>query len=217
VPDEYVEGMWPRVQKDIANLESSRSAWPGKGRVWRWVAPALAAACLVLVVGSAFLYSELRKIKGQEQVLALQLEQQVSMLAEVRARTSVPNPNEAPLAQVGEPATSRRLQRALSGRESVTFGELKSLLAKLPPDSELLDAAGARTAIRRVSPWGAGSWRKLAEGIQTDDGLQVREALHLIEAMDIDPNTGIPTGRLVSMSKTLLKPGAFAEEHGGRS
>ena len=215
VPDEYVEEMWPRVRGAIAKAEAVESLPVRRRRIMGWPAAALAAACLVLIAGSAFLYSELIKIKEQERVLSRRLALQVSAFEEARALTLGAGSRtytEEPRGLIA----GRRLQMALSGRDRVTVGELMRMLGRLPADMEVLNAAGAETAIRRISPWGAGAWAESAAEIRTEDGLQVGEAIYLIEAMGFNPDMSISADRLVSLSRGLLREGAIGGEGGER-
>lgn len=194
VPEALVASMWPRVSADVAQQEAQRQARPVGRWTLRFLAPAAAAAVIVLAVGSGFLWREVRQLRTRESVLVQQLAERERWLAELDLRTA---PNAA--ARTAGLAGSRSWQRVLARRQSVTVSELAVMLAGIPTETTLVDAAEAERLMRRVPLLRAAPWKEALSEIRSDDGLQADEVRELVQKLDLSSETRISTTRILAL------------------
>jgi len=199
VPDDVVSGMWPEVEKEISQEDWREAGRRGRSSVWRWVAAAQAAAIVVLAAGAIYLFGELESLKGRETDLAGRVSSQQAYLSELDRRTSA------------GPARAEGLtagidwERRLGAGGDVTVAEVTRYLRRLPANTQVLDARGARRLLSGLPSGLPGSGRGARtgdqRGINASDGLQAGEALALIDALELDPSYRLPTSRIMSLTK----------------
>jgi hypothetical protein len=195
VPDELVASVWPRVRAEIATGESARlresRGWQG----WSWLVPAMAAATLLLFIGSGLMYQELGELRRRENALVQQVAEQERWLAELDLRTSTD-----PVARTAGLAGRAAWERALARRKSVSVAELARLLHSLPATTTIFDASQLEALYRNLPVWMAIAVRDAAAEIRTADGLQAGELIPLVEALGVDSSRRIPTERLLALA-----------------
>jgi hypothetical protein len=147
----------------------------------------MAAATVVLVLTSTALFAQLKRVEGRERALA----EQVHDLA---ARTEAVERTAA----LGERSSRvRALVRRLSTRESVSLASLEDLLRVFPEDTPLFDASQMEGLRRRGSPWTPAVVRRALAELGGGQGVRVGDLLAALESIDIDPETQVPTARLI--------------------
>lgn len=194
VPDELVASVWPRVRAEIATGESARlresRGWQG----WSWLAPAMAAATLLLFIGSGLMYREVRELRQREGALVQQVAEQQRWLAELDLRTS-----SDPVARTAGLAGQATWERALVRRRSVSVAELARMLGSLPATTTIFDASDTEALYGNLPFWLATAVRNAAE-VRTADGLQAGELVQLVEALGVDSSRRISTTRLLALA-----------------
>jgi hypothetical protein len=195
VPDELVASVWPRVRADIATGESARlresRGWQG----WSWLAPAMAAATLLLFIGSGLMYQEVRELRRRETSLVQQVAEQERWLAELDQRTSAD-----PVARTAGLAGRPTWERALARRKSVSVAELAGMLGSLPTSTTIFDASELEALYGNLPYWLAMVVRDAAAEVRTGDGLQAGELAQLVEGLGVDPSRRISTARLLALA-----------------
>ncbi len=202
VPDELVASMWPRVQAEIATQQTLRLRESRSRRAWSWLVPTMAAATILLFIGTGFLFAELSKLRERERLLVQQVVEQRRWLAELDQRTSA-----SAIARTAGLAGSATWERVLSRRERLSLSELSDLLASVPSGTTILGAIDLEELAGNTPLWRTAAWRELLDGIETEDGVQAGELLRLIQAMDVDPRMSISTARLLRISRRALGRG----------
>ncbi|UCC83302.1 MAG: zf-HC2 domain-containing protein [Gemmatimonadota bacterium] len=209
VPDEMVASVWPRVRAEIATGESVRlresRGWQG----WSWLAPAVAAATLLLFIGSGLMYQEVRELRRRETALVQQVAEQERWLAELDLRTSTD-----PVARTAGLAGRPTWERALARRRSVSVAELARMLGSLPATTTIFDASDTEALYRNLPSWLAAAVENLATEVPTGDGLQAGELTRLVETLGVDSSRRISTTRLLALAGGSapgfdLSPGAL--------
>lgn len=195
VPDELVASVWPRVRAEIATGGSARlrelRGWQGRS----WLAPAMAAATLLLVIGSGLMYEEVRELRQREHALVQQIADQQRWLVGLDLRTSTD-----PVARTARLAGRPTWERALARRNSVSVAELAGMLGSLPATTTVLDASQLEALYGNVPFWLAKAVRDAAAEVRTDDGLQAGELAQLIEALGVSSSRRISTTRLLGLA-----------------
>ncbi|MGD2216634.1 MAG: zf-HC2 domain-containing protein [Gemmatimonadales bacterium] len=195
VPDELVASVWPRVQAEVATGESARlresRGWQG----WSWLVPAMAAATLLLFIGSGLMYQEVRELRRRETALVQQVAEQERWLAQLDLRTSTD-----PVARTAGLAESATWERALARRKSVSVGELARMLGGLPATTTIFDASNTEALYRNLPFWLATAVRDVAADVRTGDGLQAGELAQLVETLGVDSSRRISTTRLLALA-----------------
>jgi hypothetical protein len=195
VPEVLLDGMWPRVSEALldadARQRSARAAWSWLAPARRpWLAPALAAAAIVLALATGFLAAELRRVEDGQRLLARELSRQERALAALQQ----------PAAGGLLAAPAARWQAA-GADGALSVGALRARLAALPPGTVLLDAAEA-DRLRRALPAGPGALLPAALGGRAAEGsLRAGEALRLLGSLD--PDTEIPPERVAALAERL--------------
>jgi len=202
VPDELAGSVVTRVQAQISTHQGSsqptRSTWRG----WNRFVPTLAAATLLLFVGSGLLFLQVRQLREQEAVLVRQVTEQGRRLAQLDARTTMD-----PVARAASLAGRSLWERALERRSSVTVSELERMLQGAPASTTIFSATESENLSETLPRWMAGLVRDALSSIRTDDGIQVGELLHVVQALDIDTERRIPTSRILSVSRQAARLG----------
>ncbi|UCC71092.1 MAG: zf-HC2 domain-containing protein [Gemmatimonadota bacterium] len=196
VPDELLASIWPRLQAEIATASSARlresRGWQG----WGWLVPAMAAATLLLFLGSGLLFQEVRQLRQREDALVAQLAEQERWLAELDFRTS-----SDPVARTAGLAGRATWERALSRRRSVSVSELRNMLRSVPAAATVFDASELESLQRNIPFWMSSAARKAAAEIRPGDGVQAGELLRLLDTLDVDPGRRIPTARILALTR----------------
>jgi hypothetical protein len=195
VPDELVASVWPRVAAAVAIGKSARlretRGWQG----WSWLVPAMAAATLLLFIGSGLMYRELRESRRRESALLEQIAERERWLAELGLRSSAD-----PVTRTAGLAGQATWERALARRRSVSVGELSRMLSRLPATTTILDASQLEALYKSIPFWLAPAVRGAAADVRTEDGLQAGELARLVEALGIDSSRRISTARLLALA-----------------
>ncbi|MFH1763123.1 MAG: hypothetical protein ABIF09_02925 [Gemmatimonadota bacterium] len=108
-------------------------------RRFPWLAPTLAAASVILLFSTGFLFSELRQTKARGNEMAEQIVELERGMAELDPRTEWVE-RTAQLAGSGR-NRARALNYALAGQESITVEALVELLGNYPADMVLFKAS----------------------------------------------------------------------------
>lgn len=196
VPDHLAEGMWPRVEMEIMRDDWRQLGKRRRSPVWRWVVAVQAAAIVVLVGGTALLFSQIGQLRHREAALEAKLKQQEQHLTALDWRTSRTGAGTT-TASNGGSAWLRRL----AASDDVTVAEVTQFLERLPADSQVLGARDANRLIAQLPYAVSGVHAAALDDIHTEDGLQAGEALRLIAALDLNPSQQFPAGRIAGISK----------------
>jgi hypothetical protein len=196
VPDELVASVWPRVAAEIATGESARLRESRGWQRWGWLAPAMAAATLLLFIGSGLMYQELRESRRRESALLEQIAERERWLAELDLRSSAD-----PVARTAGLAGQATWERALARRRSVSVADLTRMLSSLPATTTILDASQLEALYGSIPFWLAPVVRRAAAEVRAEDGLQAGELTRLVEALAVDPSRRISTARLLALAR----------------
>lgn len=148
VPQEFLDSMWPRVEEGLRAGEGrDESPAPAQTRPpaslrFPWLVPSLAAASVVLLLSTGFLFSELRRTAARGDQLALQVSELREGMDELDERTEWVE-RTAQLAGSSR-NRARALNFQLAGQEFITVGALVELLEGYPEETVLFDAAQVR-------------------------------------------------------------------------
>jgi hypothetical protein len=158
--------------------------------------PALSTAVVILLLGGGMMFHELRKLREHENELSHRIEQQERLMPQG-------GPAVAPSVGIRDRLvrSSGNWTRVLARQEETSVAQLESLLERLPPSTQILEADEAAILIARYDQWVENIWNGAATGIDAHDGLQADEMIRLIRALNPDPETRIPTARLISLSQ----------------
>ncbi|MBN1165203.1 MAG: zf-HC2 domain-containing protein [Candidatus Krumholzibacteriota bacterium] len=190
IPDEYAATMWSRVQEDIDRRGYSSAFAPFRPGAWRRaLMPGLAAAALVMILTSLYLFLELGQVKKRERLLATRLERQELILRGLSRGIS-----DAP--SVGAP---RGFPASLPGggfltQGQLTVGELIAYLEKLPRETTLLGPADSQELLSHSPGWpGSRPGARIFSSIDISDGVQAEEIIHLARELELDRGQKIST------------------------
>lgn len=211
VPEELVSTMWDRLQEklqvggSLSPGPSGRSATARpSGRRWRgkprspamlrlgWALPAMAAATVVLLAASGYLFAELQRVTDREQALAERLVQQTQRLGELEARTDA-------VARASAISGRGAWARVLSRTDRITVAELEEMLRSAPGTAVVLNASQVEALVTSPSPWAPAAWKLALASLEGRGDLSVSEVLALLEAAALDPGTALPTSRLTEL------------------
>lgn len=195
VPEAVLAGMWDRVAGELKRGPAGRR---GRG----WLVPILAAASLLLLFSSGFLYSELGRAQHREAILSQQVEEQQRWLAELEV-----SPTADPVARTAALAGRNPWLRALSRQESITVEDLRGLLERMPGDRTVMTEGQLDAALRSRFPL---SPSFLGEVLARMDrgrpgrnggggGVRAGELLQALDGMDLSPDRSVPTSELMDL------------------
>ena len=159
-----------------------------------WLLPALAAATVVLLFSTGYLFSEVTRMKGLEVALAQQVLEQKQWLAELGSGAS-----NNPVARTAALAGRNPLVRALSRQESISITGLQVMLRSLPGDRTLLDASQMEALRGNNSIQTPPLWRAVLSRIEGDDGIRAQDLLEVLESLDVNPTLMVPTSDLIDL------------------
>lgn len=142
VPQELLDSMWPKVEEGLGGNPEEIQARPPSAPRLTWLVPSLAAASVVLLLSTGFLFSALRRTAARGDELAYQVNELQQGLEVLDARTEWVE-RTAQLAGLRR-SRVRALNFEMAGRESITVGALVELLERFPPETVLLDASQVR-------------------------------------------------------------------------
>jgi hypothetical protein len=202
VPDELLGSVWPRVQAGIAARDPARRSDPMRWQGWNRLVPVLAAATLLLLVGSGLLYREVRQLHQREMDLVQRIVRQDRRLAELDIRTSMD-----PVARAARLAGRAVWERALERHNSLSVSELEAMLRNAPTNATLFTASELEVVANSIPVWSATALETALSTIESDDGIQAGELLRLIEALDINPEKRISTSRILAISRGAARRG----------
>lgn len=194
VPDDLVDGMWPRVEREITRDDRRRAAESPRRPLWHWVTAAQAAAIVLLAVAGTIQFSELRQVRVRELALAEQVAVQRDQLAALEWRT------EQVFSRPPEFAGGEWRQR-FGRSDRFTVGEMARFLEKLPPDTQVLNARETRGMMAMLPRLVTGAGTEELAGIHAGDGLQAGEALRVIAALNLDPSQRFPASLIEKFSR----------------
>jgi hypothetical protein len=199
VPSSLVASVWPRVEGTLEGRTRTARPTPETASRRRslfsaWQVPVMAAAILILLLGSGFLFAELRKVQARERVLAEQILDQREWLAELELRTSLDD-----VSRTASLTGRTNWIRALSREERITVRELREMLRSLPGNPTLLSATEVRALQRRTGRWTPMPWGEALRGFQGETGIRAQDLLAALETMDLHPEINLPTARIVDL------------------
>ena len=177
IPHEMIADIWRSVDRELKNGDEGRRAHPLRRE--RWLVPTLGAAVALLVLASSLLLGELRRLRDREDDLHRRLDRQERLLGESSRLALAPV-----LLQDGERAARPRWERLLAHRRELSPGELIEWLGKLPADTRLLTPGEIERVAANMPAREARAWRRGLTGVDTSDGLQARELVRLLGALD---------------------------------
>lgn len=163
-------------------------------RPFGWLVPLLTAATVVLLFATGFLFWETRQLRIREDLLAQQVVEQRRWLAELDVSASAD-----PVARTAALAGRDPWVRALSRRDDISFGGLRTLLERMPPDRILVEADRLRSLRTGPAPLLPPLLRGALAEMETGAGLRVRDLLRALETMDMSPGTTVPTSELLDL------------------
>lgn len=203
ISDELAGSVLPRVLAEIAAHQASTQRAPGKWYGWSRLVPTLAAATLLLFVGSGLLYLQVRQLREQEAFLVRQVTEQGRRLAQLDVRTSMD-----PVARAASLAGRGLWERALSRRNSVTVSELERMLQSTPASTTIFSAAESEALTESLPRWMMALIREHLADIQANDGIQAGELLQVVRSLDIETDRRISTSRILAVSRQAASLGS---------
>jgi len=209
VPEDLLASVWSGVQAGLkARPESapgagSREAPPNrppdapagtpKASGFPWLVPTLAAASVVLLFSTGFLFSELRQTDTRRVELAEQVGELEKGLAGLNERTAAVE-RTADLA--GRNRWIRALSMSLGRQESVSIEEVRRMVNRLPPDRPLFTATEVEAFLGGLGSWGFPDFGVEVSDKAGPDGLSAQELLAVFDSLDLPPDLTIPASRL---------------------
>ena len=219
VPEDFLAGLWPRVQEglrgsDAVGLEPvgdspveflaedprrEGEAGPKPPMVplrprFSWLVPTLAAASLILVFSTGFLFRELGRLRDREVILAQQVAEQQRWLAELGGGATG-----NPMARTAALAGHDPWIRALSRQETITLGGLQLLLQRLPGDRTVLTQAQLESVLQSRTPLPLPLLREALGRIDGGDGVSARDLFQTLEGLGADEDFTVPTAELMAL------------------
>jgi len=226
VPDTLAAGMWGRVteslggeggvewsgdRRSVSPEGGSRGSAPGaggSGSRWRrlgvhgWLVPTLAAASLLLLFATGFLYLELNRLRDREASLAQQVEEQQRWLADLEG-----GPSADPVARTAALAGRNPWLRALSRQETITVDGLRVLLERMPGDRMVMTKGQLDAALRSRFPLSASFLSEVLARVDEDvpgrgdagGGVRAGDLLRVLNGLDVSPELSVPTSELMDL------------------
>jgi len=200
VPEELLASVWP-LTKDVVKegkkdgLGGVPAGTPPPPR-FSWLIPTLAAASVVLLLSTGFLFSELRRTQAEGTELAEELGDLREEMDELGARTEWIERT----ARLAGTRKSRALDYVLEGEESITLGAVVELLGRYPADMVLFEASqveGLLETFIRPPPELRDLFGILANGIRISGELREVRAGDLAQWIE---TSGLPSDMVVPKS-----------------
>lgn len=203
VPSDLVDSMWPRVREvvGVGPAAGAKGASRWTVRPPAWLVPAMAAAIAALLLGVGYLAGDRARLREREADLAQRVAEQGRRLTELERS----GPGGA--FRTGGPLTSAGWERALTGRETITLGEMRTLLARVPAGTTLFGASELEALSGAIPFWLRDRWSAALDGIDVSDGVQAGEMLAALRALDLDAGTSIPTARILAIYRAAFSTG----------
>jgi len=219
-PEELVASMWSTVEAEVgeqardvsAGVSSAKvsrvsiparfarpSFWPlgsaGMPGVHRfpWLVPTLAAASIVLLISTSFLFSELKRTKARGVELAEQIGELERGFAGLNERTAAV---ERTAGLAGRNRWVRALSMDLGRQESVSLEWVRQRVGRLPPDTPLFTASEVEALLGGVTSWGFPAFRGEVHDRAGTDGLTAQELLAVFDSLNLPPELTVPASRL---------------------
>jgi len=183
VPDQWVASMHADVRSALG-VGRDRA----RPRI-RWIAPALAAASVVLLLVNGLTLRSLGRAHVRERDLVQQVLDQQRRLVEA----------EVDRATAARPARALRNSslRALGPGGDLTLEGLRTLLGGLPSETPVFDASHARVlAVSRRVP---AAWQDVLARLDDGSDVTAGELLNALEGLDLPGDTTVPTTRLLDL------------------
>jgi hypothetical protein len=212
VPDDLVASIWSRIRSENGAQQVGGSAerhradrTPRRGSGWgtapvptrrpfTWLVPTLAAATLILVFSTGFLVLELGRLRDREGALAQQVTEQQRWLAELEVGATAD-----PVARTAALAGRNPWIRALSRKESISIRGLQLLLQRMPGDRTVLTRAQLDSVLRSRTRFPVPLLREALTRIDGGNGVQARDLLKALEALNVDAELTFPTAEIVEL------------------
>ena len=218
VPEEMVAGMWNAVREDLSSRrvqeggralldkaipETGTDAVPRTGgevrtharfrRPISWLVPTLAAATLILLFSTGFLYRQSARLQARAQALAQQVEDQQHWMTELGSNAS------DPVARTAALAGRSPWGRALSRQDEISLSGLRGLLARAPGDRIIMTQAQRDAVLRNRLPLSPPVLRDVLGRIPGDDGVTAGELLRALDELNASPDMTVPTSELMAL------------------
>lgn len=195
VPDKMVEGMWDAVEAGLpasgeAGLVDARAQFRPRAP---WLVPTLAAATIVLLFSTGFLYWKTTRLQTRTQALTQQVEDQRYWMAELEMGGA------DPVARTAALAGRSPWSRALSRQDEITLRSLRSLLARVPADRVILSRSQMDGVLRSRVPLSPPPLREILGRIPGTDGVTAAELLTALDELEMSPETALPTADLIAL------------------
>jgi len=196
-PEELVASMWSTVEAEVREQARGVSArvsaeTPGN-RQFGWVIPTLAAASIVLLISTGFLFTELKRTKARGVELAEQIGELERGFVGLNERTAAV---ERTASLAGRNRWVRALSMDLSTQKSVSIEWIREMVDRLPPDTPLFTATEVEALLGGVTSWGFPGFRVQVFDRAGTDGLSARELLSVFDSLNLDPELTVPASRL---------------------
>lgn len=195
VPADLLATVWPAVRAGIAGATAAATkekagVGPGRRATAAWV-PALAAACLILLLANGLLLSELREARGRDPLWSRRTQDRGSPTVGAR-----PAGTEGRSPAAGWWGEGQGWASSLAGREELSVAELRTLLERVPPSTTVLTAAQAEALLRAARLRAPASWQAATGKLRTQGGIRAAHLLSLLDALDLPPDRSLPLARL---------------------
>lgn len=173
---------------------ASVPAMPRPRRGVGWLIPTLAAASMALLASTGFLLTETHRLAGKTARLAQQVEEQQGWLAQAALRSGVD-----PVVRTAALAGRSPFARALSRQDEISLSGLRRLLGRMPGDRMVLTRAQVDDVLRSRGASSLPLLREALLGIGSTDGVRAGALLAALEALDVSPETTVPTARIIEL------------------
>ena len=165
---------------------------PGVHR-FPWLVTTLAAASIVLLISTGFLFTELKRTKARGVELAGQIGELERGFAGLNERTAAV---ERTAGLAGRNRWVRALSMDLGRQESVSLEWVRQRVDRLPPDTPLFTASEVEALLGGVTSWGFPAFRGEVYDRAGTDGLTAQELLAVFDSLNLPPELTVPASRL---------------------
>jgi hypothetical protein len=173
-----------RRSRRIETRETFAEETTGLRRI-PWLVPILAAAAIVLLISTGFLFTELRRTKARGVELAEQIGEMERGFAGLNERTAAV---ERTAGLAGRNRWVRALSMDLGRRESVSIEWVRQRVGRLPPDTPLFTSSEVEALLGGVTSWGFPGFRSEVYDRTGTDGLSAQELLSVFDSLNLDPD-----------------------------